>query len=53
MWPSAPLVSRAAVGVTLSSGVEGISGSVESILGSVEGILVDLLSALATTVTDA
>lgn len=34
-------------------GVEGSSGSVESILGSVEGILVDLLSAPATTATDA
>lgn len=53
MWPSAPLVSRAAVGVTLSSGVEGSSGSVESILGSVEGILVDLLSPPVTTATDA
>lgn len=81
MWPSAPLVSRADVGVTISSGVEGIlggvestlgnvegssggvegtssgvegsSGSVEGILGSVESILVDLLSAPATTATDA
>lgn len=46
MWPSAPLVSRAAVGVTLSSGVEGSSGGVE-------GILVDLLSPPVTTATDA
>ena len=60
MWPSAPLVSRAAVGVTLSSGVEGSSGGVESILGGVEGssgcvegILVDLQSAPATTAADA
>lgn len=74
MWPSAPLVSRADVGVTVSSGVEntlggvegtlgGVEGSsgsvestssgVESTLGSVEGILVDLLSAPATTATDA
>ena len=95
MWPSAPLVSRADVGGTISSGVEstlgnvegtlggvegtlggaestlgsvestlgsvegssggveGSSGGVESTLGSVEGILVDLLSASATTATDA
>lgn len=67
MWPSAPLVSHAAVGVTVSSGVEGTSGgvegssgSVEGILagvestsGGVEGILVDLLSPPATTATDA
>lgn len=67
MWPSAPLASRAAVGGTISSGVEGtlgnvegssggvesISGGVESTLGCVEGILVDLLSASATTATDA
>ena len=67
MWPSAPLASRADVGVTISSGVEGSSGSVESTLGgvestssgvegssgSVEGILVDLLSPPATTATDA
>lgn len=46
MWPSAPLVSRADVGGTISS-------SVESTLGSVEGILVDLQSAPATTATDA
>lgn len=37
MWPSAPLVSRADVGGTISSGVEGISGGVESISGGVEG----------------
>ena len=44
MWPSAPLPSRAAVGGTISSGVEstlGIvessSGGVESTLGNVEG----------------
>lgn len=60
MWPSAPLVSRAAGGVTVFSGVEGTlggvegsSGSVESTLGSVEGTLVDLLSAPVTTATDA
>lgn len=60
MWPSAPLASRAAVGGTISSGVEGTLGgvegtlsSVESTLGSVEGILVDLQSAPATTATDA
>lgn len=53
MWPSAPLVSRAAVGGTISSGVEGSSGSVESTSGGVEGTLVDLLSAPATTATDA
>lgn len=67
MWPSAPLASRADVGVTVfsgvestlggvestSSGVEGSSGSVESTLGSVEGILVDLQSPPATTATDA
>lgn len=67
MWPSAPLASRADVGVTVfsgvestlggvestSSGVEGSSGNVESTLGGVEGILVDLLSAPATTATDA
>lgn len=67
MWPSAPLVSRADVGGTISSGVEGTLGIVEgtlggvegtlggaeSTLGSVEGILVDLQSASATTATDA
>ena len=67
MWPSAPLVSRADVGGTISSsvestlgGVEGSSGGVEGTLGSVEGssggvesTLVDLLSASATTATDA
>lgn len=53
MWPSAPLVSRADVGVTVSSGVEGTLGSVESTLGSVEGILADLQSAPATMATDA
>lgn len=60
MWPSAPLVSRADVGVTVSSGVEGTlgsvedtSGGVEGASGSVEGILVDLPSAPATTATDA
>ena len=36
-----------------SGGVESISGGVESTLGCVEGILVDLLSASATTSTDA
>lgn len=67
MWPSAPLASRAAVGGTISSGVEstssGVEGtlgnvegtlsSVESTLGSVEGILIDLQSAPTTTATDA
>ena len=60
MWPSAPLANRAAVGGTISSGVEstlggveGSSGRVESILGGAEGILVDLQSAPATTATDA
>lgn len=53
MWPSAPLASRAAVGGTISSGVEGILGSVEGSSGSVEGILVDLLTPPATTATDA
>lgn len=67
MWPSAPLPSRADVGVTVSSGVEGTLGSVEGSLGSVEGssggvegilggvesTLGDLLSASATTATDA
>ena len=60
MWPSVPLASRADVGGTISSGVESTLGSVESTLGNVEGssggvegILVDLLSAPATTSTDA
>ena len=60
MWPSAPLASRADVGGTISSGVEGISGSVEGSSGGVEGssggvegILVDLQSAPTTTATDA
>lgn len=53
MWPSAPLASRADVGGTISSSVEGISGSVEGSSGGVEGTLVDLLSASATTATDA
>lgn len=67
MWPSAPLVSRADVGGTISSGVEstlgnvdGTLGGVESSLGgvkgssgSVEGILVDLQSVPTTTATDA
>lgn len=60
MWPSAPLVSRADVGGTISSGVESTSSGVEGTLGSVEGssggvegILVDLQSAPATTATDA
>lgn len=39
MWPSAPLASRADVGETISSGVEGISGSVEGSSGGVEGTL--------------
>lgn len=37
MWPSAPLANRAAVGGTISSGVESSLGSVESISGGVEG----------------
>ena len=37
MWPSAPLVSRADVGGTISSGVESSLGSVEGTLGGVEG----------------
>lgn len=67
MWPSAPLVSHADVGGTISNGmestlggvegtlgnVEGSSGGVESISGGVESILADLLSAPATTATDA
>ncbi len=67
MWPSAPLVNRAAGGGTISSGVESTlsgvedtSGGVESILGSVEGsfgsvegTLGDLLSPPVTTTTDA
>lgn len=60
MWPSAPLANRAAVGGTISSGVEstssgveGSSGGVEGTSGGVEGILVDLLSPPATTATDA
>ena len=36
MWPSAPLASRAAVGGTISSGVESTSSGVESTLGIVE-----------------
>lgn len=46
MWPSAPLANRAAVGGTISSGVErslgGVEGSssgVEGTLGGVEGTL--------------
>ena len=39
MWPSAPLTSRADVGGTISSGVEGSSGGVEGTLGNVEGTL--------------
>ena len=60
MWPSAPLISCADVGGTISSGVESTLGGVESTLGGVEGssggvegILVDLQSAPATTATDA
>lgn len=60
MWSSAPLISRADVGGTISSGVEstlggveGTSGGVEGSSGSVEGILVDLLLPAATTATDA
>lgn len=53
MWPSAPLVSRAAVGVTVSSGVESTFSGVEGSSGSVEGTLVDLQSAPAPTATDA
>lgn len=36
MWPSAPLVSRAAGGGTISSGVESILGNVEGSSGGVE-----------------
>lgn len=36
MWPSAPLVSRADVGGTISSGVESILGNVEGSSGGVE-----------------
>lgn len=36
MWPSAPLVSRADVGVTVFSGVESTLGGVESTSGGVE-----------------
>ena len=39
MWPSAPLASRADVGGTISSGVEGTLGNVEGSSGGVEGIL--------------
>ena len=39
MWPSAPLASRADVGGTISSGVEGILGNVEGSSGGVEGTL--------------
>lgn len=46
MWPSAPLVSRADVGGTISSSVEGISGSVEGSSGGVEGILGSVESTL-------
>ena len=46
MWPSAPLPSRAAVGGTISSSVEGISGSVEGSSGGVEGILGSVESTL-------
>lgn len=67
MCPSAPLVSHADVGLTISSSVESSLGSVEGTLGGVEGtlgnvegssggvvgILVDLQSAPATTSTDA
>lgn len=67
MWPSEPLANCADVGENISSGVEstlgGVEGSsgsvegsssgVEGTLGCVEGILVDLLSASATTSTDA
>ncbi len=53
MWPSAPLVSRADVGGTISSSVESTLGGVEGSSGGVEGTLVDLLSASATTATDA
>ena len=60
MWSSAPLISRADVGGTISSGVEstlggveGTSGGVEGSSGGVESILVDLLSVPTTTATDA
>lgn len=67
MWPSAPLVNRAAGGGTISSGVESILGSVEGSSGGVEGSSSDgvmmaagseaiagaLQSPPATTATDA
>lgn len=53
MWPSAPLANRAAVGGTISSGVESTLGGVEGTSGSVESILGDLQSPPATTATDA
>lgn len=67
MWPSAPLVSHADVGGTISSGVESILGSVEGSSGGVEGassdgvmmaagseaMAVDLQSPPATTEKDA
>lgn len=46
MWPSAPLVSHAAGGGTISSGVENTLGGVESILSSVEGTLSNVESTL-------
>lgn len=39
MWPSAPLVSRADVGGTISSSVESTLGNVEGSSGGVEGTL--------------
>ena len=39
MWPPAPLANRAAVGGTISSGVESTLGNVESTLGNVESTL--------------
>lgn len=46
MWPSAPLASRADVGGTISSGVEGILGNVEGSSGGVEGTLGNVESIL-------
>ena len=39
MWPSAPLANRAAVGGTISSGVESSLGGVEGSSSGVEGTL--------------
>lgn len=46
MWSSAPLVSRADVGGTISSSVESTSSGVEGTLGGVESTLGDVESTL-------